>query len=188
MAAQLRHLGLKIIVYLDDFLLVAPDLATARRQFALLYSELDALGLTVNKKKLSIGPTQQIKFLGLEIDSVAGELRVPADKLQAMLLELEQFKSRYGGQSTAHLKPLQALVGRLSFMACAVRNSRVYLRHMWDMIKPFQSHLSLSGGRSQNRLPDTCHSHRAGGTRHAWQHSRLIYLYKGFWDDFEWWH
>ncbi len=192
-AAHLRKQGLQVIVYLDDFLLVAPDLATATAQLARLYAELHSLGLTINMKKSSVVPTQQIKFLGLEIDSVAGELRVPAEKVALTLTELNEFKLQHAGRARVPLKALQSLVGRLSFLSRAVRSGRVYLRHMWDAIKQqatgphAHGHPSRFGGHRKNRAVDTSPARTTALPRRVRLRNPPITLYRGFWDDIEWW-
>jgi len=199
-AAYLRSQGLRVIVYLDDFLLIAPDFETATSQLAHLYQELEILGLTINKKKSTVVPTQQIKFLGLELDSVTGEIRVPHEKVLATLEELQQFKRTYAGRSHAHLKPLQSLVGRLSFLARAVRNGRVFLRQMWNVIKPYQpvddqtdslhkGHPSLAVGRLHQNRTEAQNSGRPVHRQRRRQRQRnsSVPLYSGFWADLEWW-
>ena len=54
---------------------------------------LRKLGFMINWSKV-VDPTTSITFLGIEIDSSTMELRLPADKLSLLRLELNDFKVR----------------------------------------------------------------------------------------------
>jgi hypothetical protein len=54
---------------------------------------LKKLGFLINWSKV-VDPTTSITFLVIEIDSSTMELRLPADKLSLLRLELDNFKVR----------------------------------------------------------------------------------------------
>ena len=71
--------GVKTILhYLDDFILVAGSLAEANDQKEVLISICSALGVPLEPTKLE-GPSTCLKFLGIEFDTVALQLRLSMD-------------------------------------------------------------------------------------------------------------
>ena len=79
--AVLRMINIRIIVYLDDFLLMSQtieDLEMARDTLIFLFQQL---GFVINLKKSVLTPTQLIEFLGLMIDSVTMSLSLPEEKV-----------------------------------------------------------------------------------------------------------
>ncbi|KAL0179664.1 hypothetical protein M9458_025106, partial [Cirrhinus mrigala] len=69
--APLRVMGIRILNYLDDWLILAHswDLVCAHRDMVL--NHLARLGLQVNWEKSKLSPAQRISFLGVELDSVS---------------------------------------------------------------------------------------------------------------------
>jgi hypothetical protein len=112
-----------IIHYVDDFLFVAPteELARALRDAALALCSMLGLPMAADKTE---GPAQCLTFLGIELDTVAMEARLPADKLQNLQALLEDWASR----SHACVKDVQSLIGQLSFACAVVRPGRYFLR------------------------------------------------------------
>ena len=71
---------------LDDFLLLARDKAVGQAQLSAFLSICADIGIPIAPDK-TVQPTQVITFLGLELDSVAMEVRLPVDKLNRDMLE-----------------------------------------------------------------------------------------------------
>jgi hypothetical protein len=90
---------------------------------------LRKLGSMINLSKV-VDPTTSINFLGIEIDSSTMELRLPADKLSLLRLELDDFKVR----KRASKKQLQSLAGKLNWALAVIRSGRVFLRRIIDCI------------------------------------------------------
>jgi len=90
---------------------------------------LRKLGFMINWSKV-VDPTSSITFLGIEIDSSTMELRLPADKLFLLRLELDDFKVR----KQASKKQLQSLAGKLNWASAVIRGGRVFLRRIIDCI------------------------------------------------------
>ena len=68
-AAFLRKRGVRMILYLDDFLILGSTYQEAQSHTAMAVSLLESLGFTVNLEKLCLIPTQIIIFQGFVIDS-----------------------------------------------------------------------------------------------------------------------
>ena len=78
--AALRREGISLIVYLDDFLLVAASAAAVEAHAKRTCQLLESLGYTVNVEKSQLEATQRVVFLGYCIDSVSLKLSVPTDE------------------------------------------------------------------------------------------------------------
>ena len=80
-AAFLRKRGVRMILYLDDFLILGSTYQEAQSHTALAVSLLESLGFTINREKSRLIPTQTITFLGFVIDSTVETLSLPQEKV-----------------------------------------------------------------------------------------------------------
>ena len=118
-----------IFHYLDDFFAVFKEFQKAQRfgrEFDNVYTDLS---IEVNGDKKQLGCL--INFLGLDLDTMKMEARLPKDKLKKAIqgvAELWEKKS-----STTHEK-LQSLVGLFSFAAKVVYPGRAFLRRLYDAL------------------------------------------------------
>ena len=69
-AALLREMGVRMIVYIDDILILAETKGKAQEQAKALVYLLECLGFIINKKKSELTPAQIMDFLGLTVDTV----------------------------------------------------------------------------------------------------------------------
>ena len=76
-AAYLRKGGIRIIVYLDDFLILGSSIKESKANTQLTLDLLQWLGFTINWEKSMLVPTQSMTFLGLSIDSQTTLLSLP---------------------------------------------------------------------------------------------------------------
>ena len=116
--------------YLDNFIVVSPPSSSrCSCDLAALKSVCASLGvpLAVNKEE---GPTICLTFLGIEIDSVAAELRLPGDKLQRLLSTV----SEWGDKKVCLRKELESLIGVFNHACKVVRPGRTFLRRMIDRL------------------------------------------------------
>ncbi len=69
--APLREVGVRILNYLDDWLILAQSREQLCDHRDLVLRHLSQLGLRVNWEKSKLSPAQRISFLGVELDSVS---------------------------------------------------------------------------------------------------------------------
>ena len=124
-ARYLNKLGHKCFNYLDDFIIVADTIAEACATQNLLISTLHSLGFYISWRKV-FSPSQQCRYLGIDIDSVQQRLILPAEKLDKLHAELAFWKNR----RTATKYQMQRLFGILNFCCKVIRGGRVYMFHM----------------------------------------------------------
>ena len=115
--------------YLDDFCLVGRDVEACREAQRALVAILGRIGFFVSFKKLS--PAAGVtKFLGIEIDSVKMELRLPADKLKKLQIQLEKFIRK----RKASKVELESLGGILAHCCKVVHGGRTFSRRIYDLM------------------------------------------------------
>lgn len=145
-----RHIPARLRHYLDDFLFVfGPEterpICNAAVEWVLGLGE--ALGLAFSIPK-TLWPNPEIEFLGLELDSVRMEARLPTDKLSYLIGLLSDFR----GRSRCTRSDAESLVGYLQFCAQVIPCARSFLRRLIDFSKSFPSRFSIrripSGARA----------------------------------------
>ena len=130
-----------LIHYLDDYLFFFhPACLPVYGPFILshILGVLAHLGVLVAHHKIE-GPATIVTFLGVEIDSVRLELRLPLSKLTRVRRLLTTWHARRSGP----LSEFESLVGHLSHVATVLRQGRVFLRH---------SYIALASARSRQQF------------------------------------
>ena len=95
---------------------------------SIMDSTCDKAGLPIERSKTA-GPASRIAFLGMELDTVAGVIRLPADKLRA----LQELLDTWNGKKNCIKKDLQSIVGLLNHACKAVRSGSSFLRRLIDL-------------------------------------------------------
>ena len=85
MMAFLRGRGLRTIIYLDDLLIMNQSPVELQSHVNQTVSLLESLGFTINREKSQLVPSQQVRFLGFQVDSVTMKLFLPEDKIQQIV-------------------------------------------------------------------------------------------------------
>ena len=81
---MMANKGYTVLAYLDDFLVIESTQLRCRAAFNMLVSLLESLGFTINWTKV-VYPAQCLTFLGVEINTVKCELRLPDDRVAELL-------------------------------------------------------------------------------------------------------
>ena len=139
-----------MIHYLDDYLILdKPNIPICHRHVVTSLSTCRNLGVPAAHDKLE-GPSTTITFLGLELDSVSREIRLPMDKLVSLLDQLDHWPM---GHKTTKRK-LLSLIGVLSFAAKAVPAGRLFLLRLITLsTKVYELHHHIRGTRARTFLP-----------------------------------
>lgn len=122
----------EVIHYVDDFLfVVAPGKeAEAHRMLEGAKALCAKLGLPLAADKTE-GPTTCLTFLGIELDSVALEARLPKERLAEINLRMME----WGKRTSASIKELQSIAGLLNFACAVVPPGRYFVRRIWNKVK-----------------------------------------------------
>lgn len=111
--------------YLDDFIFVGNDFETCLKLMEMFKQVAQELGVPLAEDK-SVGPTNNLVFLGLEIDTVAMMVIVPVHKRVELVSLLQKFIDR----KSITPKQLQSLLGKLNFVTKAITPGRAFVRRM----------------------------------------------------------
>ena len=128
---HLVQLGISYLFHsLDDYIMVAPPHShLCQMWWDTLMAECAKLGVPIASQKTE-GPASLVTFLGIQIDTDKGELRLPQDKLQRLKEVLDQWEIRKG----CTRKDLESLIGLLNHAYKVVRAGRSFLRRMIDLL------------------------------------------------------
>ena len=102
---------------------------------------MSKLGLTISQKKL-VRPTTKAICLGIEVDTVAGTVAIPPDKLD----EVKGIIQNWDNKNHCTKRELQSLLGTLLYVHKCVRPARTFLNRMLDLLchAPDPSRIALT--------------------------------------------
>ena len=121
------------IHYIDDFLTIgALNSLQCFHNVAIMEAVCEQAGLPTEPTK-SVGPASTIVFLGIEIDTIQGGLRLPVVKLTVLKDTLRSWR----GATSCRKEELQSLNGLLAYASKVVKESRIFLRRLIDLASKF---------------------------------------------------
>ena len=118
-----------LLHYLDDFFHDQPPNSAAMLKFKTLLAVFDMLNIPLADGEDKVcPPSTSITFLGIELDTAAWELRLPAAKLAELRLALAAWLSK----QMCTKRELLSLAGSLSFAAKVIPAGRTFCRRLFD--------------------------------------------------------
>ncbi len=130
-AAYARTCGVKILTYIDDWLIYQHNPEILARQTQWVIKLVQTLGFVVNVEKSELTPTQNPIYIGILFNLVTGTASPTAERLEALKSLLP--RAREGRRLPA--KQWQVLIGHLVSIGKLVWRGRMHVR-------PFQRQLS----------------------------------------------
>ena len=97
----LRRRGVRCIVYIDDILILSRSREKAIKHTQLALDLFHRLRFQIHLKKIQATPTQSIEFLGLQVNSVRMQLRVPQEKIRSLRRQISNTISQSVSQPEA---------------------------------------------------------------------------------------
>ena len=137
--------GIEHIKYLlDDFLTIDPptSLENAYRTMALLTMILRKLKLAYSLPK-TIGPVQALEYLGIILDTVLFQMRLPEDKLTRIIAMVKTFL----GLSVCTKREMLSLCGNLSFSTRCIPAGRSFMYRLFRVahsVKPLNKEVFIT--------------------------------------------
>ena len=131
--------------YLDDFIFWAADQQGCQKCLDLGIQNAHSLGLPVEPTKVE-GPSTTLTFLGIEIDTVGRELRLPRGKLN----RLQDTLRKWSRKKSASKHDLQVIIGLLNDAAQVVPAGRPFVRSLIDAMS------RLRKANHVTRLEESC--------------------------------
>lgn len=120
----------EIIHVLDDFLLIAKSKQSCENLLSRFISLCNYLGVPIAPEK-TVGPETELPFVGITLDSIRMEARLPEEKLEKCRMMLRAFYKR----RKVTLRELQSLIGLLNFTCSVVLPGRAFLRRLIDLTR-----------------------------------------------------
>ena len=121
--------------YLDNFHILGPPHSVAcQSALSTSLATCEDLGFPITPEKIE-GLAICLVFLGIEIDTIDNQLCLPQEKLETLLVTVNQWMGRGKGHapcSSAKKRELLSLIGMLSYAASVVRPGRAFLRSLID--------------------------------------------------------
>ena len=124
-----KRRGIKIVNYLDDFLLVARTHAQCAAAAHTFKKLLASLGWQINAKKC-VEPTTSCEFLGVLINTRGQKLSITPTRLA----EAQELVAKFEGMKACQVRQLQSLIGRLNWLARVDPSCRPFLRRMINLL------------------------------------------------------
>ena len=120
----LRSWGIRIIIYLDDMLILAKTREEASQHLEVLLFLLEALGFIVNREKSHLNPAQTLEFLGLLVDSQGLQLKLPGEKMKQIRKEAMQLLAK----ESVSARQLSQFLGKLNAASQAMLVAPLFYR------------------------------------------------------------
>tara|TARA_R110002050_G_scaffold241151_1_gene377524 strand:- start:1274 stop:3166 length:1893 start_codon:yes stop_codon:yes gene_type:complete len=111
--APLRLQGIRIVIYLDDILVIGESQREATENVQALVTQLLRLGWLINWEKSVLIPTQRLEFLGLILDTKEMVISLPPHRLQRIKRSLSLALAK-GCLSKRQLSSLLGSIGSAS--------------------------------------------------------------------------
>ena len=131
-----------ILHLLDDFLIIADSAGACNAQLDRFLALCNKLGVPMADEK-TLSAANVMIFLGIELDTIKFEARLPLDKLEKCMRLIQDVLAK----PKITLKKLQQITGTLSFACQVVVPGRAFLRRLINLSiglsKPFQ-HVRLN--------------------------------------------
>ena len=127
--AWLRGQGIRLVIYLDDLLIIASSKETLNRHKQLTIALLESLGFLINYEKSMLIPTQKIQFLGLLIDSVNMKFILPEAKTRSIQKECQQLLNT----EFPTIRHLSRVLGLLTFCRPAIWSAPLHYRQLQEL-------------------------------------------------------
>ena len=127
---ELKH----VLHILDDFFIAEPTRLKCLSSFSTLLRFFMSVHAPVVASK-TLGPSQVLEFMGIELDSTRMEARLPEDKLQRTRDLLTSVTKR----RSVRLVELQSLIGTLQFACKAFVPGRTFLQRMINLTRAVPS-------------------------------------------------
>ena len=146
-----RHCGVWVDVYMDDIFIFAPTRQLCQTGLDALFEYCKAVGIVLKSDKTR-APCQVAPLLGLEGDSVANTLRVPALKRVNYLVITVTCEAiaRAGRRIPGSL--LRKLVGKLASIAPVMSLAPLWLGPLWAVADKVEPQAWVVGGPQRSAM------------------------------------
>ena len=130
MSAWAHARGIRLLRYLDDWLVLSSSEKKAKESIRELLSLCRTLGIVINEKKSDLVPSQSAKYLGMTIDTGAGKVFPSLARVEKFLAVAERFCS----MQSPPAQLWQVILGHLASLERLVPHGRLRMRSLqWHL-------------------------------------------------------
>ena len=130
----MKHDGVeRCFNYLDDFIVVGVDQADCELHQDKLHTVLVDLGFKVSEKK-EIKPSQEVKYLGIIVNTLDMTLSIGPDKLS----RVQECVADLLDKRWCSRKKVEQAAGLLAHCSTVVKGGRTYTRRLYDALKVYR--------------------------------------------------
>lgn len=142
--ALLRRLGIRMIIYLDDILIMNQSRNDILSDLSTVLTTLEGLGFLINKKKSIMEPSQTMEFLGYTVKSTLLTLSLPREKVTKIKNSCKQMLE----QKKVSVRDMAQLIGQLTATNQAILPGPLHYRSL-QILKTKALH---SGGHYDHQI------------------------------------
>ena len=128
-ARLLKKQEVQLVNYVDDLLIISKSRVENWLDLDKTINMLTKLGFEINWSKVE-PPSQNISFLGVQIDTISRTLSLPESKLK----QIKDLVCVWSLKKRASKKELQRFLGKLNWAARVVRGGRTFMRRLIDLM------------------------------------------------------
>ncbi len=150
--SPLRQMGIRILNYLDDWLILAQSEVELLSHRTLILSHLERLGLRVNFAKSALSPSQRVSFLGTVLDSA----RMRAVIAPERALAIQKLASTFKSDTARPLNAFQRMLGLMAAASPVLQLGLLRMRPLQRWLKPRVPHNAWCHGRLHIRVNQAC--------------------------------
>ncbi|KAL0183550.1 hypothetical protein M9458_019246, partial [Cirrhinus mrigala] len=129
--APLRLQGIRILNYIDDWLILAQSERLAAQHRDVVLAHMKELGLRLNAKKSVLSPLQRTTYLGVVWDSTTMQARLSPARIESILAAVRRVKV---GRSLT-VKQFQQLLGLMAAASNVIPFGLLYMRPLQWWLK-----------------------------------------------------
>ncbi|KAI2644245.1 Transposon Ty3-I Gag-Pol polyprotein [Labeo rohita] len=131
----LRLQGIRILNYIDDWLILAASESLAARHRDVVLAHMKTLGLRLNAKKSVLSPSQRTTYLGVVWDSTTMQARLSPARIESILVAVKRVKE----DRSLTVKQFQQLLGLMAAASNVIPFGLLYMRPLqwWLKTKGF---------------------------------------------------
>ena len=136
LALSLREQGVRLRMYLDDWLILSQSQETCHVHTQSVLLEASSLGFVLNLQKSELTPSQQFQYLGMSFDTQSMLVRPGSKRLNRLLQSLQRLRAL----PSASARQITALIGSMESLATLIPLGRLYKRPLQRQLAQRWSH------------------------------------------------
>ncbi len=158
----LRRMGIRILNYLNDWLILAQSEVELLSHRTLILSHLERLGLRVNFAKSALSPSQRVSFMGTVLDLA----RMRAVIAPERALAIQKLAATFKSDTARPLKGFQRMLGLMAAASPVLQLGLLCMCPLQRWLKPRVPHNAWHHGRLHIRVNQACVTALTPGRTH----------------------